>query len=210
MRWLPDRDFCPFWPRPDVLPLPEPCPRPTRLRSRWLPSAGCSVCRFSSLIVLHLHQRGHLAQHPLQRRRVLVHRALVDAPQAQCPHGATMLRAGAYRASHLRDPQLRHQDAASAAAAAVSAACAASATTSECGLITSRTSSPRSLATSSGRFRFLRPSTVAISRLIGLAVPSDLARMSRTPPSSSTARTPAPAITPVPSLAGFSITWPAP
>ena len=76
--------------------------------------------------------------------------------------------------------------------------------------MTSRISLPRSFATSSGRFRLFSPSTVAISRLIGFAVPSDLARMSRTPPSSSTARTPAPAITPVPSEAGFRSTCPAP
>ncbi len=96
------------------------------------------------------------------------------------------------------------------ATAAASASACASATTSECGLITSRIRSPRSLATSSGRFSDFRPCTVAISRLIGFAVPSDLARMSRTPPSSSTARTPAPAMTPVPSEAGLRSTRPAP
>ena len=57
MLWLPDRDFWPFWPRPAVLPLPEPWPRPTRLRSRWLPSAGFSVCSGGSVhsSVLDLH-----------------------------------------------------------------------------------------------------------------------------------------------------------
>src|SRR3546814_6891068 len=28
----PERLFWPFWPRPAVLPLPEPMPRPTRIR----------------------------------------------------------------------------------------------------------------------------------------------------------------------------------
>ena len=51
-----------------------------------------------------------------------------------------------------------------------------------------------------------RPSTVAFSMLIGFVVPRLFARMSRIPASSSTARTPPPAMTPVPSLAGRSRT----
>ena len=58
MRWLPDLDFWPFCPRPDVLPLPEPSPRPTRLRSRWLPSAGRSSCSPGRVLVLD-YQRFH-------------------------------------------------------------------------------------------------------------------------------------------------------
>jgi len=30
--FAPAREPAPFWPRPDVLPTPEPSPRPTRLR----------------------------------------------------------------------------------------------------------------------------------------------------------------------------------
>ena len=74
----------------------------------------------------------------------------------------------------------------------------------------SRTDLPRSLATSSGVRSAFRPASVARTRLIGFDVPSDFARMSRMPASSSTARTPAPAMTPVPGLAGFSSTRPAP
>ena len=61
---------------------------------------------------------------------------------------------------------------------------------------------PRERATSSGRRSRLRPSTVALAMLIGLVVPRLFASTSRIPASSSTARTPPPAITPVPSLAG--------
>ena len=75
---------------------------------------------------------------------------------------------------------------------------------------TSATVLPRSRATSSGRRRDCRPATVAAVRLIGLVVPSDLVRMSRTPASSRTARTQPPAMTPVPGEAGFSSTRPAP
>ena len=57
-------------------------------------------------------------------------------------------------------------------------------------------------ATSSGRRSFFRPSTVALAMLIGFVVPRLFASTSRMPASSSTARTPPPAMTPVPSEAG--------
>ena len=57
---------------------------------------------------------------------------------------------------------------------------------------------PRSSPTSSGVRRPRSPSTVALTRLIGFWVPRLLERMSWMPASSSTARTPPPAITPVP------------
>ena len=69
---------------------------------------------------------------------------------------------------------------------------------------------PRCRATSSGRRRFLSPSTVAFAMLIGFVVPRLLASTSRMPASSSTARTPPPAMTPVPSLAGRRNTRAAP
>ena len=70
--------------------------------------------------------------------------------------------------------------------------------------------SPRSLPTSSGVRRPRSPATVALTRLIGFCVPRLLERMSWMPASSSTARTPPPAITPVPGEAGFSSTRPEP
>src|SRR3954454_23620383 len=115
MRWLPDRDFWPFWPRPDVLPLPEPSPRPTRLRSRWLPSAGRSSCSpgadvvSSAIDLLHLHERAHAPQHALKHRRVLALRVGVDAAQPERPQGAAVLRPDAGSAAHLRDSQPCHQ-----------------------------------------------------------------------------------------------------
>src|SRR4029077_16541470 len=65
---------------------------------------------------------------------------------------------------------------------------------------------PRILATSSGRRSSLSAAIVAFAMLIGLVVPRLFASTLRTPASSSTARTPPPAITPVPSEAGRSIT----
>ena len=51
---------------------------------------------------------------------------------------------------------------------------------------------------------------VARTTLCGLAVPSDLVSTSWMPHDSTTARTPPPAMMPVPSGAGFSSTRPAP
>ena len=51
---------------------------------------------------------------------------------------------------------------------------------------------------------------VARTALIGLLLPSDLVSTSLTPAASSTARTPPPAITPVPGAAGFNSTRDAP
>ena len=75
---------------------------------------------------------------------------------------------------------------------------------------TASTDSPRSAAISSGLRRSCRPAIVALTRLIGFWDPSDLDRMSWIPASSSTARTPPPAITPVPGDAGLRKTRPEP
>src|SRR5207248_758204 len=62
--------------------------------------------------------------------------------------------------------------------------------------------SPRSSATSSGVRNDSSPVIVALTRLMGFWDPRLFDSTSRMPASSSTARTPPPAITPVPSLAG--------
>ena len=43
----PDREFCPPWPLPAVLPLPEPLPRPTRTLSCF--ACGLSLRLFSAM-----------------------------------------------------------------------------------------------------------------------------------------------------------------
>src|SRR5215213_713750 len=74
----------------------------------------------------------------------------------------------------------------------------------------SSTCLPRRRATSNGSFMLRRPSKVARTTLCGLPEPSTLVRTSWTPAACMTARTAPPAMTPVPSLAGFIRTRPAP
>src|SRR3954447_20534397 len=59
----------PLWPLPDVLPVPEPGPRPRRFRSRLLPVAGERLCRpilsVATVLLLdghHLDEVAHLLE----------------------------------------------------------------------------------------------------------------------------------------------------
>src|SRR3954447_15975954 len=85
----PVRDFWPFTPRPAVLPLPEPMPRPTRMRPLRAPSLSAIWFSFivlpfalrpqqaSALFLVDAHQVLHLVDHAAHRRRVLEDRAAV-------------------------------------------------------------------------------------------------------------------------------------
>src|SRR5688572_16470759 len=57
----PERAFWPLWPRPAVLPQPEPTPRPTRCRSFLDPGAGFN--EFNRMSVLDAHQVGDAVDH---------------------------------------------------------------------------------------------------------------------------------------------------
>src|SRR5215207_6500265 len=79
----PERLFWPFWPRPAVLPTPEPMPRPTRTRDLRVPLLSrmslsfidctrfrfCRACRGGS--VRDRHHMMHLADHAADLGRVL-------------------------------------------------------------------------------------------------------------------------------------------
>src|ERR1700757_3572114 len=86
-RLLPLRAPAPFWPRPAVLPVPDPSPRPTRLRGRREPGAGfrlCSPIRSEpSAIPGHLHEMAHLRDHAARLGRVGDLNLLPDAVQAE-------------------------------------------------------------------------------------------------------------------------------
>src|SRR4051812_42060795 len=213
----PEREPAPFWPRPAVLPVPEPSPRPMRLRALRLPGAGLRVCRPKSSVfsVIDPHQVTDAVHHAAGLRRVLDLDRLADAAQ---PERTQRVELRLVRAVLALDLRHLHDAGASSAASAVpfdSPPTGAPSSVSVAARSPPRPSTwlidrPRSSATSSGVRRDCRPATVALTRLIGFCEPSDLLRMSWIPASSSTARTPPPAMTPVPSEAGLRNTLPEP
>src|SRR5215208_252401 len=189
--------------------------------------------------LLHLYGVGDLSQHTGELRGVLVLDRPADLAEAERPQRAAVPLRLADLAPDLRDAQLAHcaslgpgsgsvpppcsvalswaggcASGSTAITTASLSCCSADAPFSTAsGRRYGRTSEiclPRIRATSSGRRSRVSASTVAFAMLIGFVVPSDFARTLRMPASSSTARTPPPAITPVPSEAGRSRTRAAP
>src|SRR4051794_9720627 len=161
--------------------------------------------------------------HAAQLRRVLALHRLADPAQAERAQRVALAPVGAVGGPDLGDDQAHTASLRSApvwaslgprASATTSGGSSDSSAVSASGLAprprTLSTDRPRSAATSSGLRRSCRPEMVALTRLIGFCEPSDLERMSWIPASSSTARTPPPAITPVPGDAGFKNTRPDP
>src|SRR4051812_31993690 len=191
-----------------------------RLRSLRLPGAGLSVCSpKSSCSVIDPHQVAHAVEHAARLRGVLDVDRVADPAQPERAQRVDLLLVRAVLALDLRH---LHDDGASStvsdgvvvpstpASARESPAIVSTAARSPPRPRTWLIDRPRSSATSSGVRRDCRPWTVALTRLIGFCEPSDLLRMSWMPASSSTARTPPPAITPVPSEAGLRNTLPEP
>src|SRR4051794_23354047 len=202
---LPEREPAPFWPRPEVLPTPEPSPRPTRLRCLREPGAGlreCSPMRSSATI--NLHQVAHGGQLALELRRIGALGGLPDPAQLQGAQRVALLLARLVGRAHLGDLQVRGHQLEGASAGAASSLEPPSRPS------TSRTVRPRSSATCSGLRRSRSAAIVARTRLIGFWLPRLFESTSWIPASSSTARTPPPAITPVPAEAGLSSTRAAP
>src|SRR6476646_8388353 len=92
----PERLFWPFWPRPAVLPTPEPMPRPTRTRLLRAPLLSRMSFSFISLhslsllsrlsaegLVLDRHHMPHRADHAADLGAVLELRRAVQLVQAQ-------------------------------------------------------------------------------------------------------------------------------
>src|SRR3954452_20995432 len=239
---VPEREPAPFWPRPDVLPVPELLPRPMRLRVLREPGAGLRECRPMRSVVSSaigdLHEMADAVQHAPRLLVVLDLDRVADAAQAERAQRVELALVRAVARLDLRHLHSGFSSAAGASgsAAGASSASAAGASASASGSAagasaagsvsapltdsppsgslvspsTALTDRPRSSATSSGRRSCCSPVTVALTRLIGFWVPSDLLRMSWIPASSSTARTPPPAMTPVPGEAGLRNTRPEP
>src|SRR4051794_28060314 len=147
--------------------------------------------------------------HAAQLRRVLALHGLADPAQAERAQRVALAPVGAVGGLDLGDDQA-HVTASAMTSGESSESSAVSASGLPPRPSTLSTDRPRSAAISSGLRRSCRPAMVALTRLIGFCEPSDLDRMSWIPASSSTARTPPPAITPVPGEAGLRNTRPEP
>src|SRR5581483_807486 len=89
----PERERWPLCPRVEVLPMPEPMPRPTRLRFSDAPLGARTVDRFMmSLSLLHdLDQMRHFRDHAPDRGRVFALDDLVQTGEAQPAHDLLVL-----------------------------------------------------------------------------------------------------------------------
>src|SRR3954453_3473067 len=159
----------------------------------------------------------HGLDHAAQRLGIGLLDRLADAAQPDRAQRVPLAAVRAVRRLDLGDDERAHGAVTSAELSTTSASVSVSAgaspfATGWAGAAdkprTLSTERPRSAAISSGLGRSCRPAIVALTRLIGFCEPSDFERMSWIPASSSTARTPPPAITPVPGEAGLRNTRP--
>src|SRR3954471_6570564 len=128
----PLRAPAPLWPRPDVLPMPEPWPRPTRLRSLRAPLAGPSECRpMRSSAIVDLHEVAHGVDQAAHRRMVLAVGGAADLAKPERAQRPSLLAVGPSRRAVLRDARGGHQPGVSSVAGAASASAPAAAAAAE-------------------------------------------------------------------------------
>src|SRR3954451_3079121 len=123
----PERALAPFWPRPAVLPLPEPMPRPTRMRPLRAPLLSLSSFSFMVLHSLSLlsrtprlgqcqgsgglvdpHQVLHFLDLATHFRRVLDLDRAAHLVEAEADERRPLGLVAAERRSGLRNLDLRH------------------------------------------------------------------------------------------------------
>src|SRR5712692_1190524 len=106
----PVRDFWPLTPRPAVLPLPEPMPRPTRMRGLRAPGLSAISLSFivnsSSRFLVDAHQVLHLPDHAAHLGRIDEFAAAVALVQPQADQRATLVFRAADMAAGLGDLDL--------------------------------------------------------------------------------------------------------
>src|SRR5579863_8160671 len=238
----PVRERCPLCPRVDVLPIPEPMPRPTRLRfsvaffgarmfdkfitsfvetllatSCPRPRKSCRRPRRSKLrlykMLLHkLHQMRHLGYHATNGLRVRTLNHLVQPGESQSLDHQLLFHRGTNGGAHpfqldlstARIRFLRRHSLSLVIHNWPRTPGPLPLPYNSCAVL------PRISATLSRLFSCFSASNVALITLCGLVVPMDFVSTFCTPADVITARTAPPAITPVPSGAGFSRTLPEP
>src|SRR5665213_968134 len=104
----PDRAVWPLPPRPPVLPLPEPMPRPMRMRFLRAPALSAIWLSFMAVVLLlrfadHTHQVADLVDHAARRRGIRQVLDPADLVQAQPDQGFALIVATPQRARHLFD-----------------------------------------------------------------------------------------------------------
>ncbi len=109
----PVRDFCPFTPRPPVLPSPEPMPRPTRLRTLKAPGIVGNIVQFHGVqspvpnsflsLVDDAHEMLDLGDHAARRRSVLQRGAPMQLVEPQPDEGLALIEAPPDGAADLLD-----------------------------------------------------------------------------------------------------------
>src|SRR5436305_11383318 len=111
-RLAPERAPQPLWPRPEVLPVPDPSPRPMRLRALREPGAGLRLCSpmrsGASAILCDLDQMPHLVDHATQLRRVGMLDRLADAAQPEGAQRVALALAGPVLGAALGELQRAH------------------------------------------------------------------------------------------------------
>src|SRR4051794_15744678 len=115
----PVRDFWPLTPRPAVLPLPEPIPRPTRMRALRAPAL--SAISFSLIVLpsaleppvgrsarflVDAHQVAHLVDHAAHLGRIHELAAAMALVQTQADQRAALILGAADMAAGLGDLDL--------------------------------------------------------------------------------------------------------
>src|SRR5215203_5518840 len=109
----PERDPAPFCPRPEVLPVPEPSPRPTRLRGLREPGAGASECRpmrSSRSSAIDAHEVADGVHHPASLRGVLDLDRVADPAQAEGAQRVALLAVGPVGRADLRHLHARSEE----------------------------------------------------------------------------------------------------
>src|SRR5579884_91328 len=102
------RAYCPFWPRPAVLPRPEPRPRPSRVFARVAPAGLASLLKVSATVhLLDAHEVEHLLDGAAERRGVAHDDAAAGPLQPQAPDRRAHPVLLPDRASDLRHAKLR-------------------------------------------------------------------------------------------------------
>src|SRR3954453_8132497 len=189
LRFEPEREPAPFWPRPEVLPKPEPSPRPIRFL-RWRdPGLGFRLwspisSAFGSSAI-DLHQVGNLREHATHDVAVLLLGGAADLAKTERAERVALFGVGAVGRLDLRVLPLRHQMWPSGSSAAGSAETSATSGGPLSALVSSAagffgstpspsaTVRPRSSSTCFGSRRSISPFIVAFTRLIGFCEPSD-------------------------------------